>query len=205
MNVDSVFWQSTPKENPLFSSQFMYQINMEKSKCYVSSSQNNEIIGEELWVDGEWHSLSNLATKWLVTLSHGAKKKDKQDCKEIEEEKINFSMGELVVAIKHGDAWTHPAHIISLNVNENATIIKWESTGKSDYVEITDLKTNSEVETSQKKQKATEFLHSLPLDIGKNQNKQRFLVADENPSDQVQVQNKFTPSKTCQNYVLKEQ
>ncbi len=69
--------------------------------CYVSSSQINEIIGEELWVDGEWHSLSNLATGWLVTLTNGAKKKDKQDCKEIEEEKIKFSGGELVIVINH--------------------------------------------------------------------------------------------------------
>jgi hypothetical protein len=105
INVDSVFWQSTPVENPLFSSQFVYQINMGKSMCYVSSSQINEIIGKELWVDGEWHSLSNLATGRLVTLSYGAKKKDKQDCKEIEEEKINFSVGELVVFMNHGDAW----------------------------------------------------------------------------------------------------
>ena len=104
INVDSVFWQSTPKENPLFSSQFVHQIYMEKSICYVSSSQINEIIGKELWVDGEWHSLSNLATGRLVTLSHGAKKKDEQDCKEIEEEKINFSVGELVVVMNHGDA-----------------------------------------------------------------------------------------------------
>jgi hypothetical protein len=71
--VDSVFWQSTPKENPLFLSQFVYQINMEKSMCYVSSSQTNEIIGKELWVDEVWYSLSKLMTGWLVTLSHSAK------------------------------------------------------------------------------------------------------------------------------------
>ncbi len=62
---------------------------------------------------------------------------------------------------------------------------------KSNYVEITELKKNSEVETSQRKQKVTEFLHSLPLDVGKNQNKQCILAVDENPSDQVQAQNKF--------------
>jgi hypothetical protein len=84
-------------------------------------------------------------------------------------------------------------------------MIKWESTRKSNNLEITDLKKNSEVETSQRKQKATEFLQSLPLDVGKNQNKIHILVADENPSDQVQVQNKFYSSKACQNYVLKEQ
>jgi hypothetical protein len=32
--------------------------------------------------------------------------------------------------MNHGDAWTHCAHIISLNVNENAAMIKWEITGK---------------------------------------------------------------------------
>ncbi len=107
--------------------------------CYVSSSQTNEIIGKELWVDEVWYSLSKLMTGWLVTLSHSAKQKDKQDCKEIKEEKTNFSVGELVVVMNHGGAWTHCAHIISFNVNENAAIIKWESTGKSNYVEITDL------------------------------------------------------------------
>ncbi len=101
-------------------------------------------------------------------------------------EKLNFSVGELVVVRNHGDAWTHRVHIISLNINENTTMIKWESTRKSYYVEITDLKKNSEVETSQRK-KVAKFLHSFPLDVGKNQNKQRILAADENPSDQVQV------------------
>ena len=67
IDVDSVFWQTTSKENPHFLSQFVYQISMEKSMCYVSSSQINEIIGKELWVDGEWHSLSNIMTGWLVT------------------------------------------------------------------------------------------------------------------------------------------
>jgi hypothetical protein len=100
-------------------------------------------------------------------------------------------VGELVIVMNHGDAWTHRAHIISLNGNENSAMIKCESTGKSNYIEITDLKKNSEVETSQKNQKTTEFLHSFPLDVGKNQNKQRILETDENPSDQVQVQNKF--------------
>jgi hypothetical protein len=74
IDVDSVFWQTTSQENSLFLSQFVYQINMEKSMCYVSSSQINEIIVEELWVDGEWHSLSNLVTGRLVTLTNGAKK-----------------------------------------------------------------------------------------------------------------------------------
>jgi hypothetical protein len=41
---------------------------------------------------------------------------------------MNFSVGDLVVVMNHGDAWTHPAHIISLNVNENAARINWEST-----------------------------------------------------------------------------
>jgi hypothetical protein len=132
---------------------------------------------------------------------------DKQDCKKIKEEKINFSVGELVIVMNHGDAWTHRAHIISLNVNENAAMIKWEITGKCDYVEITDPKKISEVETSQGKQKATEFLHSLPLDVGKNHNKQGILATDENLSDQVQVQNKFyfikNMSKLCAEGAIK--
>jgi hypothetical protein len=86
---------------------------------------------------GILYQTSQLVGGRLVTLSHGAKKKDKLDCKEMEEEKINISVGELVVVMNHGDAWTHCAHIISLNINENAAMIKWESTEKSNYVEIT--------------------------------------------------------------------
>jgi hypothetical protein len=88
--VDSVFWQTTSKENPLFLSQFVYQINMEKSMCYVSSSQINEIIGEELWVDGEWHSLSNLATGWLVILTNGAKKRISKTARRSRRKKETF-------------------------------------------------------------------------------------------------------------------
>jgi hypothetical protein len=77
---------------------------------------------------------------WAGYTYQWRKKKDKQDCKEIKEEKINFSVGQLVTVMNHGDAWTHCAHIISLNVNENTAMIKWEITRKCDYVEITDLK-----------------------------------------------------------------
>ncbi len=109
--------------------------------------------------------------------------------------------------MNHGDARTHCAHIISLNVNENAAMNKWEIIGKCNYIEITDLKKNSEVETSQRKQKATEFIHSLPLDVGKNHSKQHILATDENPSDQVQVQNKFysirNMSKLCAEGAIK--
>jgi hypothetical protein len=86
-------------------------------------------------------------------------------------------------------------------------MMTWESTGKSNYAEITDLKNNLEVETLQRKQKATEFLHSLSLDVGKKQNKIRISAADENPSDQVQVQNKFysikNMSKLCAGEAIK--
>jgi hypothetical protein len=87
--------------------------------------------------------------------------------------------------MNHGDAWTHRAHIISLNVNENAAMIKWESTRMRDYIKITDLKKTYEMVTSQRKQKATKFLHFHPIDVGKNRNTQRILAADENPSDEV--------------------
>ncbi len=116
-------------------------------------------------------------------------------------------MGELAVVMNHGDGWIHCAHIISLNFNENAALIKWENSGKSDYVEITDLKKNSEVENSQRKQKATAFLHFLSLDVGNNQNKEDISVAGMNPSDQVQVQNKFysikNMSKLCAEGAIK--
>jgi hypothetical protein len=63
------------------------------------------------------------------------------------------------------------------------------------------------METSQRKQKATELLHSLPLDVGKNHNKQCISVTDENPSDQVQVLNKFysikNMSKLCAEGAIK--
>jgi hypothetical protein len=69
---------------------------------------------------------------WLAGYTYQwRKKKDKQDCKEIEEEIINFSVGELVIVMNHRDAWTHRAHIISLNVNENAAVIKWEITKRA--------------------------------------------------------------------------
>jgi hypothetical protein len=145
---------------------------------------------------------------WLAGYTYQwRKKKEKQNCKEIKEENINFSVGDLVIVMNHGDAWTHRTHIISLKVNENAAKIKWESTGKCDYIEITDLKTNSEVETSQRKQKGTKFLYSLPLDVGKNRKKQSTLATDDNPSDQVQVGNKFysikNMSKLCAEGAIK--
>ena len=31
--------------------------------CYVSSSEVNEIIGEKLWMNGEWHTLAKPAER----------------------------------------------------------------------------------------------------------------------------------------------
>jgi hypothetical protein len=83
---------------------------------------------------------------WLH-LAMSQKRRISKTARRSRRNKLNFSVGELVVVMNHGDAWTHGAHIISLNLNESATMIKWESTGKIDYIEITDLKKNSEVET----------------------------------------------------------
>ena len=94
--------------------------------------------------------------------------------------------------MNHGDAWIHRARIISLDYNQNAALIKWLSSGKRNYVKITDLKKNSELETSQRKQKAAEFLHCLPSDACTKRNKEGILGACVNSAmDSVRVRNKF--------------
>ncbi len=146
-----------------------------------------------------------LVTGWLVTLSHGAKKKDKQDCKEIKEEVINFSVGELVIVMNHGDAWTHRAHIISLNLNENAAMIKWERTGKSNFIEITDLKRTwrwkPHKENKRQLNSSILFLSMLVRTGTNNASWQQMRIHQI----KFRFRISFTPSKTCQNYVLKEQ
>ena len=49
-----------------------------------------------------------------------------------------LSVGDLVVVLNHGTKWTHPARIVSINESTSSAVVKWNSNGKKDLVDLAD-------------------------------------------------------------------
>ena len=109
------------------------------SSYLVTFDQIYDIVGEEDWIHGESNCLVNLASGRTITLSWGAKKKEhKEQCTLFPDECLQ--VGDLVVVKNHGDQWPHKACIIEIDTEKKLTMIKWETTQKTDSVDLGDLK-----------------------------------------------------------------
>jgi hypothetical protein len=89
-------------------------------------------------------------------LSWGAKKKEhKEQCTLFPDECLQ--VGDLVVVKNHGDQWPHQARIIEIDTENKLTMIKWETTRKTDSVDLGDLKQFSMEDSTFRKRKSTNF------------------------------------------------
>jgi hypothetical protein len=126
------------------------------SSFLVSLDQNYDIVGEEDWIHGESNCLVNLASGRTITLSWGAKKKEhKEQITLLSDECLQG--GDLVVAKNHGDQWPHQARIIKIDTENKLAMIQWETTQKTDSVDLGDLKRLSMEDSTPRKQKSTNF------------------------------------------------
>jgi hypothetical protein len=71
-----------------------------------------------------------------------------------------LQVGDLVVVKNHGDQWPHQARIIEIDT-EKMTMIKWETTQKTDSVDLGDLKRFSMEDSTFRKQKSTNFFSPI--------------------------------------------
>jgi hypothetical protein len=130
--------------------------DLKNSSFLVSLNQINDIVGEEDWIHGESNCLVNLASGRTITLSWGAKKKEhKEQCRLLSDESLQ--VGDLVVVKNHGHQWPHQAHIMNIDMENKLAMIKWETTQKTNSVDIRDFKRFSIEDSTKRKQKSLFF------------------------------------------------
>ncbi len=85
--------------------------------------------------------MSNIALNCTISLSWGSKKKDTEnlECKVSPCNDVTLlSVGDLVVVSNHGTKWTHDAIIVSINERTSSAVVKWNSNGRKDLVDLAD-------------------------------------------------------------------
>ncbi len=107
----------------------------------------------------------------------------------------SLSVGDLVVVLNHGTKWTHHTIIVSINESTSSAVVKWNSNGKKDLVDLADCMKYDLQCVSERKRKPTDFYQNLPFKI------QRSDASLMPPPGQMKTC--FTPRITCQNYVLR--
>ncbi len=97
-----------------------------------------------------------------------------------------FSVGEDVIVLDHGSHWQYRGKIVGIDLENVAAIIRWESTRKTESVDIKDLQKYSISDKSPRKRKPTEFFLPQP-----DANISSSMQSDENMSTEDEIQNKF--------------
>ncbi len=101
-----------------------------------------------------------MASSQTITLSWGAKKKERKEQRRLLSHE-SPQVGNLVVVENHGNQWPHKAQIVNIDMENKLASIRWEMTQKIDYVDLEDLKRFSIGNSVPRKQKSTDFI--LPL------------------------------------------
>jgi hypothetical protein len=112
--------------------------------------------------------LSNIASNHTISLSWGSKKKDTENlaCKVSPcNDATLLSVGDLVVVSNHGTKWTHHAIFVSINESTSSAVVKWNSNGKKDLVDLADCMKYVLQCVSERKCKPTDFYQNLPVKI----------------------------------------
>jgi hypothetical protein len=63
----------------------------------------------------------------------------------------SLQVGDLVVVKIHGHQWPHQARIMNIDMENKLAMIKWETTQKTDSVDIGDLKRFSIEDSTKRK------------------------------------------------------
>jgi hypothetical protein len=95
------------------------------SSYLVTLDQTYDIVGEEDWIHGESNCLVNLTSGRTITLSWGAKKKERKDQRRVLSDE-GLQVGEHVFAENHGNQWPHQAQIVDIDMENNFASIRWK-------------------------------------------------------------------------------
>ncbi len=97
------------------------------SSYLVTIDQIYDIVGEEDCIHGESNCLVNLASSQTITLSWGAKKKERKEQRRVLFDE-SLQVGNLVVVENHGNQWPHKAQIVNIDMENKFALIRWEMT-----------------------------------------------------------------------------
>ncbi len=70
-------------------------------------------------------------------------------------------VGDLVVVKNHGDQWPRQACIVQIDTENKLAMIQWETTQKTDSVDLGVLKRFSMEDSTPRKQKSTDFFSPI--------------------------------------------
>ncbi len=105
------------------------------SSYLVTFDQIYDIVGEEDWIHGESNCLVNLASSSMITLSWGAKKKERIEQRRVLSDK-GLQVGNHVVVENHDHQWPHKAQIVHIDMENNLASIRWETTQNIDCIDL---------------------------------------------------------------------
>jgi hypothetical protein len=95
--------------------------NSNDSSYLVTLDHIYDIVGEEDWIHGESKCLVNLASSQTITLSWGAKKKERIEQRRVLSDE-GLQVGDHVVVENHGNQWPHQAQIIDIDMDEGLQV-----------------------------------------------------------------------------------
>jgi hypothetical protein len=135
----------------------IYEVEMERLTFHVYLLEIYDIIGDEPLVNDEVYCLANIGSNQTITLSWGAKKKLSTHSEGLMLAE-NLHVGDIVVVSNYGTHWQHRAQIVSIDIENNTTNIKWDTAQRRDTVELTDWTKYTMNDIGLRKRKLTIFL-----------------------------------------------
>jgi hypothetical protein len=143
---------------------YIYKIHTVKGANYfVNQAQINDIIGDEVWFNGEIKCLCNIASDRLTSLSWGAKKKESTNSNESPSNSSRPCVGDHVIMSNRGSKWQHLGTIVKIFESTSSAVVKWDTTLKKDKVDLADCKRYDVDEISIRKRKATDFYQNSSM------------------------------------------
>jgi hypothetical protein len=137
----------------------IYEVVLENGSSRLVSFGDipiSNLVGDEKSTQGETNCLSDIGSgRWLV-FGWGAKKKDSSLLEDVSTSDF-FSDGEDVIVENHGNHWEYRGEIVSIDSENDTAIIRWETTRKTEKVDVKDLKKYSVSEKSLRIRKPMDF------------------------------------------------
>ena len=157
-------WKKGPREYEDDHEKYLYKIYTTKGENYfVNHAQICEIIGDEVWLNGETKCLCNIASDRLISLSWGSKKKESSNSNGTPYKTSCPGVGDHVIVSNHGSKWEHRATIVEIIESTSSAVVKWDTTLKKDTVDLADCKKYDVDEVSDRKRKSTDFYQNSSM------------------------------------------
>jgi hypothetical protein len=162
--IVTVNWMKESREYEDDHEKYIFRVYTTKGDNYfVNLAQIHDIIGDELWFNGETKCLCNIASNRLISLSWGSKKKESSNSPETPYISSCPCVGDHVIVSNQGSKWDHLAKIVEFIESTSSAVVKWDSTLKKDIVDLADCKKYDVDEVSDRKRKATDFYQNSSM------------------------------------------